>query len=86
MGNTPLNDLMLMLGRLEGKMDSMMTSLSTQTSRMDRIEQLQNALDSRVTTIEATKSTGRNWFGGIMSIIALALAVMSLTFEVGNFK
>jgi hypothetical protein len=81
MPNENNSDLLLGLGRVEGKVDSIVSALSAQTARLDRIEDHQKSFDQRVTILEAVRTTGKNWFAGIASITALALSLMGLVFE-----
>ena len=72
------NDLYNMLGRLDGKMDMMLTNSTCLAVRVDHHADRINELDIKIVTVEASTVNNRKWLISIMSAIGLIISIVAL--------
>ena len=72
------NDLYNMLGRLDGKMDMMLTNSTSLAVRVDHHANKINELDIKMATVEASTGNSRKWLISIMSGIGLLISLVAL--------
>lgn len=72
------NDTLVALGRLEGKLDVLVSHQSQQNTRVDGIESRTTRLEIDVSTIQATRSQSRDWMATGISILATLAALAAL--------
>lgn len=70
-------DIMFTLGRLEGKVDAFMALQKGHSSRLDDLENRQNAADQRLTKIEARGEGSKTWLTQLASWGALIVAAIA---------
>ncbi len=70
-------ELLLLLGRLEGKVDTIITGQSAHGSRLDRLEARQAEHDVWRAGIDAKVSSNKGWWSMLLTIGALALSAFS---------
>jgi hypothetical protein len=72
-------ELHLLLGRLDGKMDMLLSQQSIHASKMEATDKRLVNLDQRITSLEASKAEGksnRSYTISIMSIVIAAGAAL----------
>lgn len=74
------NDLYLLLGRLDGKMDALAAMHGTAINRLDQLETRMGATEQDVATIKATANHGRQWIATGISIVAVAVSAVAIYF------
>ncbi len=67
-------DLHLILGRVEGKLDLVVSTQAAVAARLERNEHHHADLRDRVTVLETRRVSLREWVASVMSAIALAFA------------
>lgn len=72
------NETLVALGRLEGKLDVLVSNQSQQNSRIDTIENRTTRLEIDVSTIQATRAQGRDWVATGISVLATFAALAAL--------
>lgn len=72
---TQQNDIYLLLGRMDGKMDSITTILSHTSARVDNMEQRLSAVERGVTTQAASTSNNKNWMNYLASFGAVVVSI-----------
>lgn len=75
------SDLMLLLGRVEGKVDALVNLQSSTTQRVETIEHRQVSVEHRVTAIEAKAAGSKAWLAHLMSVAALVASIATVYFE-----
>lgn len=71
------NKLYLLLGKLDGKLDSLMTAATATSARVDDVEKRVLETEKSITTIKARHTYGKSWLSTIISVAALGVAVVS---------
>ncbi|WP_313196213.1 hypothetical protein [Shinella zoogloeoides] len=72
------NDTLVALGRLEGKLDVLVSNQSQQNSRVDGIESRTTRLEIDVSTIQATRAQSRDWVATAISVVAALAALAAI--------
>lgn len=70
------NDLHLFLGRVEGKLDAVISQNVALASRIDKSESAAGDLRDRVTVLETRRSSLKEWAAHIMALAALLLGAL----------
>ena len=70
------NDLYMLLGKMDGKIDSLMVMHSLQTKQIDDHGTRIGKLETDLASTRASGSTGRHWLSTIISIAALGLSFL----------
>ena len=68
------NNVLLLLGRLDGKMDTVLAQMNAQTQRIDGVEAKVSTQDVRLTILETNQSNSK---ATKAAIFAMVLAVLS---------
>lgn len=71
------HDLYMMLGRMDGKIDSLMAMNSNQSKVLDDHAGRINALETEVASVKASSTTGKHWLGTAIAILALLLTLFT---------
>jgi hypothetical protein len=74
------NDLMLLIGRVEGKVDTLVHLQSTAISRIEALEQRQNTTETKVAGIEARGEGSKTWLSNSLAILALFVSTVATYF------
>ncbi len=69
------NDTLVALGRLEGKLDVLVTMHGQQSVRIDSLEARTNNNEIAIAGITATAAQGRDWTATGISVVAALAAV-----------
>lgn len=69
------NDTLVALGRLEGKLDVLVTMHSQQATRIESLEGRTNKIEIDIAGISATKAQSRDWMATGISLIALLATI-----------
>lgn len=75
-------ELHLFLGRLEGKVDTLVNLHTTQAARIDAVEARMNAAEQRIVALESSSGTGRVWLTNILSGLAFLVSLGTLVKEI----
>ncbi|CAB4139577.1 hypothetical protein UFOVP347_39 [uncultured Caudovirales phage] len=74
---TNRDDLALLLGRVEGKVDTLV-HLSTQTSqRVEALETRVGKLEQAAAAVRAAKTSGKEWLTNLMAVAALCVSAVT---------
>lgn len=72
-------ELLMLIGRMEGKLDTLVALQATQNERIANLETRTGAVETRVTVIETTTGSNRNWWATMAAaLIAVVSASASL--------
>lgn len=71
----PENDYQL--GRIEGKVDTILQMLGQHGSRLEVVEKTQRDDGNRITALETRGGTGRQWLATLVSIVAVAISALT---------
>lgn len=72
-------ELVLLLGRLEGKVDTLVSLQTSQGERLTNVENRVSAVETKVTIIESKQSTNSSWWATIgAAVVAVLSAAASL--------
>lgn len=69
------NDIHLFLGRVEGKLDAVITTQASFTSTLERWDDRAAKLSERVTILETRRSVLKEWAALTLSVLATLAAV-----------
>lgn len=69
------NELHLFLGRVEGKLDSVIAAQTVISTRLDRVDGARQALSERLSVLETRRTTISDWWALVISVCT-ALAVL----------
>lgn len=72
------NDLYNMLGRLDGKMDMVLTNSTSLGIRVDHHAEQINELGLKIVTVEASTINNRKWLISLMTAIGLIISIVAL--------
>ena len=72
------NDLYNMLGRLDGKMDMMLTNSTSLGIRVDHHAEKINELGLKIVTVEASTVNNRKWLISLMTAIGIIISIVAL--------
>jgi len=72
------NDTLVALGRLEGKLDVLVTMHGQQSVRIDALEARTNSNEIAIAGITATAAQSRDWTATGISIVAAIAAVAAI--------
>lgn len=72
------NDLYNMLGRLDGKMDMVLTNSTSLGIRVDHHSEQINELGLKIVTVEASTINNRKWLISLMTAIGLIISIVAL--------
>ncbi|GEM_PF-3223710 len=79
MEGIPNSEALVMMGRVEGKVDTLITMQSAVNARVDalevRVSKGEVAMASLSSSIEASSKTNQSIFSNVVSVIATAIAV-----------
>ena len=72
-------DLIMLIGRLEGKLDALVSLQTTQNERLGNLELRTASVETRVTVMETTSSSNRSWWASLTALlVAIVTALASL--------
>lgn len=71
------SDTLLMLGRLEGKVDTLINLSSAQSQRIDALEQRTSKVEVDIASMRSSKSTNQSVFTNIMAMLAIIVAAIT---------
>ena len=72
-------DLIMLIGRLEGKLDALVSLQPTQNERLGNLELRTASVETRVTVMETTSSSNRSWWASLTALlVAIVTALASL--------
>lgn len=78
------NDTLVALGRLEGKLDVLVTMHSHQSVRIDGLEARTNKVEVDLAGIAATRAQGRDWIATGIALVAAAAALIPFFSHAGG--
>ena len=73
-------EALLMIGRVEGKVDSLISLVSTQSQRIDDIEKRQTQAEVEIATIKTQNSEKQSLAATALSVLSVAIAAISAYF------
>lgn len=68
-------NIMLMLGRLEGKVDAFMALQKAHSTRLDDLETRLSEAEREITALEASRTNSAGWLTHLAAYAALAIAI-----------
>jgi hypothetical protein len=74
------NDLVLLIGRIEGKVDTLVHLQGATAQRLDSVEQRTASVEQKVAAITASGSNSKTWLTQLASFSALAVAAVGAYF------
>jgi hypothetical protein len=70
------HDLYLLLGRLDGKVDTLVTLHSATQQRLDAIEQRLGHVEQDTASLKSSGTSSKTWTSNIMSVVAVIIAAI----------
>ena len=74
------NSVMLLLGRLDGKMDTALAQMTSQTARIDGVEAKDSSHDVRLTIIETNQSHSKAIKASVFAVVLALLSALASLF------
>ena len=72
-------ELIMLIGRMEGKLDTLVTLQTTQNERIGSLENRAAHVETRVTVLETTGSSNRSWWATMgAALVAVVASLASL--------
>lgn len=75
-------NVILLIGRIEGKVDTIIHFQGTHGSRIDALEQRTAALEQRQAASEAANTSSKGWLANLLSVGALVISAISAYFGI----
>lgn len=70
-------EALLMIGRVEGKVDSLISLVSTQSQRIDGLEKRQTQTEVDVATLKTQNSEKRSFVASVIAIFSVIVSAIS---------
>ena len=70
-------EALLMIGRVEGKVDSLISLVSTQSQRIDGLEKRQTQTEVDVVTLKTQNSEKRSFVASVIAIFSVIVSAIS---------
>lgn len=70
-------EALLLIGRVEGKVDTLISLVSQQSQRIDQLETRVSAGEVDIASLKAKSSTNQSIFSNITAILALIVSAIS---------
>lgn len=71
-------DLILMIGRMEGKLDALVQLSTAQGQRLDQLEQRLAAAERALASITGTSDSGRAWIANLIAALGAAAGLAAI--------
>lgn len=68
---------LILIGRVEGKVDTLINLHSAQSARIDALETRQSRTEVDVASLSASKSNSQSWLSNVMSALAVIVAAIA---------
>jgi hypothetical protein len=78
------NELYLIMGRLEGKVDALTSMLTTTAQRLETLEMRLAKAEAEIAAIKGEGTTAKTWFSNIIAIAAALIAAAAIYLESFN--
>jgi hypothetical protein len=69
------SDLILLIGRIEGKVDTLVSMQASTTQRVDQIETRTSQLEQKMAAATASGTSTSAWIGSLISVGAVLIAL-----------
>ncbi|OJX53640.1 hypothetical protein [Devosia sp. 66-22] len=76
----PESELLILVGRMEGKLDGFLAIQSEQGKRIHGLDDRLGAVETDVATLKASRSTNLNWLTIGVSVLGTLIAGLALYF------
>lgn len=70
-------EALLMIGRVEGKVDSLISLVSTQSQRIDGLEKRQTQTEVDVATLKTQNTEKRSFVASVIAIFSVIISAIS---------
>lgn len=77
----PNGELILLIGRIEGKVDTLVANQQSTAARIDLIETRTSQLEQKMAAAAATGSTGNRWLSNLIALGALVISVGAIILD-----
>lgn len=74
-------DLILMIGRMEGKLDALVQLSSAQGQRLDQLEQRLAAAERALASMTGTSASARLWLANLIAALGAAAGLAAVALQ-----
>lgn len=75
------DEILIALGRVEGKVDTIGSTLGTHLSRIERLEERQSATEYTVSGLVAKSASNLNWITQLITFLGVLVALAAIMYE-----
>lgn len=74
------SELVLLIGRIEGKVDTLVHMQGATSQRIDAIEQRTATVEQKIVALSTTGATSKTWLSTLISIASFAVSALAVYF------
>lgn len=75
------DEILIALGRVEGKVDTIGSTLGSHLSRIERLEERQTATENMVSGLVAKSHSNLNWITQLLTALGVLVALGAVLYE-----